>query len=68
MGKYIRGGVLRDFNFASLDLHPAEGETATINEDFQDTIGCLLNGWTCDATYFVTINVPVEFRHDGRSR
>jgi hypothetical protein len=27
MGKYIRGGVPRELNFAGLDLHPAEGET-----------------------------------------
>ena len=29
MSKFVRGGVPRDFNFAALDLHPAEGETVT---------------------------------------
>ena len=29
MGKFIRGGVPREFNFAGIDLHPAEGETIT---------------------------------------
>ena len=27
--KFIRGGVPREFNFADIDLHPAEGETLT---------------------------------------
>lgn len=26
MAKFIRGGVPREFNFADIDLHPAEGE------------------------------------------
>jgi hypothetical protein len=30
MGKFIRGGVPRELNFSGIDLHPAEGETATI--------------------------------------
>jgi len=29
MAKFIRGGVPRDFNFAGIDMHPAEGETIT---------------------------------------
>lgn len=29
MSKFIRGGVPREFNFAGIDLHPAEGETIT---------------------------------------
>ena len=29
MSKFIRGGVPREFNFAGIDLHPAEGETVT---------------------------------------
>ena len=29
MGKFIRGGVPREFNFAGIDLHPSEGETLT---------------------------------------
>ena len=29
MGKFIRGGVPRELNFAGIDLHPAEGETVT---------------------------------------
>ena len=29
MAKWIRGGVPREFNFAGIDLHPAEGETVT---------------------------------------
>jgi len=29
VSKFIRGGVPRDFNYAGIDLHPAEGETVT---------------------------------------